>query len=152
VTGDRARGVVLYASALVLLAGGLTWWLRAAPNTDPDPQIAAWSKIAEQRLPNVDDQVDADTVELTTSRDHTVVADAGTGEFLVALVCVAGSGSQVRVSLGDAATDSGRGVICSTTGPPDSFKVSTSDQLRLHVSVNAVSSVVFRYTLVRAIS
>jgi len=28
--GDRARGAALYATTAVLLAGGVTWWFRAA--------------------------------------------------------------------------------------------------------------------------
>src|SRR4051794_26090816 len=122
--GERARGVVLYACAVVLLAAGLTWWLRAAPHVDPDPRIALWSQNAKDLLPDVEEQEDARTVALSPDRDHVVLAEVGSGEYTVTVICVAGSDSQVRISLGDASTDSGRGVDCSSSGPRVTFRVS----------------------------
>jgi hypothetical protein len=145
--GDRARGVLLYASAVVLLAAGVVWWFRAAPRASADPTIERWRENAQRLLPDVEDQQDADTVALSASRNHDVLADVGSGQYWVSVVCVGGSASQVRVSLGEVGTDSGRGLSCAGEGPSDRFKVSTSGQLRLHVTVNDSGPVVFRYAL-----
>lgn len=147
--GDRARGVVLYACALVLLAGGAFWWLRAAPHDDADPRLAQWRRSAQDLLPEPDDQEAGDTVALSAGRDHLVLSDVESGEFEVSVVCVGPADSQVRVSLGEVGTDSGHGLSCAGGNTMDSFTVSTSGQLRLHVSVNDAGPVVFRYALVR---
>ena len=39
-TGDRARGVALYATAALLLAAGTTCWFRAAPGEAVDLLVA----------------------------------------------------------------------------------------------------------------
>jgi predicted naringenin-chalcone synthase len=52
VMGDRARGVALYATAAVLLAGGAAWWIRAAPGEEIDPMIEQWRLSAERLLPD----------------------------------------------------------------------------------------------------
>jgi hypothetical protein len=145
--GDRARGVLLYASAVVLLAAGGVWWFRAAPRESSDPTIERWRESAQRLLPDADGQEDADTVALSASHDHEVLADVGSGQYWVSVVCVGDSASQVRVSLGEVGTDSGRGLNCAGDGPSDRFKVSTSGQLRLHVTVNGSGPVVFRYAL-----
>ncbi|WP_433307882.1 DUF6023 family protein [Actinoplanes sp. CA-030573] len=146
---DRARGIVLYACALVLLAGGGLWWLRAAPHDDPDPRLAQWRRSAQELLPEAGDQEAGDTVALSAGRDHLVLSDVESGEFQVSVVCVGPAESQVRVSLGEAGSDSGHGLSCAGGEPADSFTVSTSGQLRLHVSVNEAGPVIFRYALVR---
>jgi hypothetical protein len=149
--GDRARGAVVYAVASVLLAGGVTWWLRAAPHEeiDPDPTIEQWQRTAMQVLPDESGQDDADTIALAPGADHQVLAVVDSGEYRVSVVCVGSVGSQVRVSLGEAGTDSGHGLDCADGDGGDSFDVGTSGQLRMYLSVNSVGPVVFRYTLLR---
>jgi hypothetical protein len=145
--GDRARGVLLYAAAGVLLAAGVFWWWQAAPARYPDPQIEQWQTEAMRLLPAADDQTDAKTVALPPNGDHDLLTDADSGQYLVSVVCVGSDASQVRVSLGEMGTDSGRGLDCTDHGPSDTFRVSTSGQLQLHVTVNDAGPVVFRYAL-----
>ncbi|WP_433371508.1 DUF6023 family protein [Actinoplanes sp. CA-142083] len=147
--GDRARGAVLYGCAVVLLAGGATWWLRAAPR-DPaeDPTIQRWRQTAIEQLPTEPGQDDADTLALAAGSDHQVLAEVDSGKYRISVVCVGDTGSQVRVSLGEAGTDSGHGLDCSD-GAGDYFDVGTSGQLRMFLSVNGVGTVIFRYTLER---
>ncbi|MEU4239130.1 DUF6023 family protein [Actinoplanes sp. NPDC026619] len=145
--GDRARGVVLYTCAALLLAGGGVWWVRAAPRQVTDSRIAQWQQDAQRLLPDDDEQRVAGTVPLAAGADHEVVADLDTGEYRVSVICVGGAESQVRVSLGDAGTDSGRGLDCEGGSEPNNFTVGTAGQLRMNVTVGAAGPVVFRYSL-----
>ncbi|MFF5295479.1 DUF6023 family protein [Paractinoplanes globisporus] len=147
--GDRARGVALYATTAVLLAGGVTWWFRAAPGEEIDPMIPQWRASAQQLLPDVPGQDDADTIPLAAGSDHQVVAVVDTGKYQISVVCVGGQNSQVRVSLGEAATDSGRGLDCSDDPQSDRFDVGAAGRLRMFVVVSDAGPVVFRYTLLR---
>jgi hypothetical protein len=147
VSGDRARGVALYATAALLLAGGTTWWFRAAPRPAADPMIAQWQASAVRLLPDKADQDDADTVALAANSDHEMVSDVDPGTYQVSVVCVGGPDSRVRVSMDDTAIDSGLGLKCSDDSPTEQFDVGTSGRLRLHVSVGDVGPVVFRYIL-----
>ncbi|GAA2644344.1 DUF6023 family protein [Paractinoplanes durhamensis] len=142
---DRVRGVVLYACAALLLAGGGVWWFRAAPRNEVDPRIERWRAEAQRLLPAADDQSTADTVPMAAGAERQMETAVDTGEYLVTVVCVGGTGSQVRVSLGEAGTDSGRGVNCG--GELDNFTVGTAGTLRMNVSVNDVGPVIFRYSL-----
>lgn len=147
--GDRARGVALYATAAALLAGGVAWWLAAAPGEEIDPMIAQWRLSAQRLLPDTPGQQDADTVAMAAGSDHQVVSMVESGKYRISVVCVGGSDSQVRVSLGEAGTDSGHGLGCSDDARSDQFEVGTSGQLRIHVSVSDAGPVVFRYTLLQ---
>jgi hypothetical protein len=149
VRGDRARGVVLYACAALLLAGGALWWFRAAPHGDVDPRIEKWRADAERLLPDVIQQDQADTVAIDAGADREVTAEVDTGKYLISVLCVGGPDSQVRVSLGEAGTDSGRGLNCEGGSQPDNFTVGTAGQLRMNVTVNPAGPVVFRYSLLR---
>ena len=145
--GDRARGVALYATAALLLAGGTTWWFRAAPREETDPLVAQWRANAVQLLPDTADQDDADTVALAANSDHEMESDVEPGKYQVSIVCVGGPDSRVRVSMGDASIDSGRGLKCSDGAQMEQFDVGTSGQLHLYVSVGDSGPVIFRYTL-----
>jgi uncharacterized protein DUF6023 len=147
---ERVRGVVLYATAAVLLAAGVTWWFRAAPHQPRYPTIEQWQASAQRLLPDVAEQEGADTIALSAGADHEVVADVGSAEYEVAFVCVGGDDSQVRVTLGQIGDDSGRGMACTGEPHPDGFSVTTAGQLRMNVSVGAAGPVVFRYTVLRA--
>jgi uncharacterized protein DUF6023 len=147
--GERARGAVLYGCALALLAAGGTWWILAAPRNDADPQIKAWQEAAQRLLPDAPAQQDADTVALGPGVDHEVLPQVESGEYTVSVVCVGGERAEVRVSLGDPGTDSGRGLRCTASEQPETFSVAVADELRLHVSVGDAGPVVFRYTLLR---
>ncbi|HEX5198744.1 DUF6023 family protein [Paractinoplanes rhizophilus] len=148
--GDRARGAVLYGCAAVLLAGGATWWVWAAPrDAAVDPTIERWRQTAMRLLPDQPEQDDADMLALAPETDHQVLAKVDGGNYRVSVVCVGGARSQVRVSLGEAGTDSGHGLDCADGAVRDRFDVATSGRLRMFVSVNDAGPVVFRYTLLR---
>jgi len=149
VRGDRARGVALYAATALVLAGGTTWWFRAAPAEEVDPLVAQWRGSALRLLPDAADEEDADTLALAANSDHEMVSQVDPGKYQVSVVCVGGPDSRVRVSMGEAAIDSGRGLTCSDGAQMDQFEVGTSGRLRLYVSVGDFGPVVFRYTLLR---
>jgi hypothetical protein len=147
--GERARGAVLYACAGLVLAGGGVWWVRAAPRETTDPRIEQWQNSATRLLPDTDNQDSAGTVALDAGADQDVLAEGGAGSFLVSVICVGGAGSTARVSLSDT-DDSGHGLDCTGDPTPFQFRVSLSDQLRIHVTVNDSGPVVFRYSLTRS--
>jgi Family of unknown function (DUF6023) len=147
--GERARGVVLYGCAAALVAGGAIWWWRAAPNDAADPRIERWSQEALRLMPDLDEQQTAATMPLAAGVDREVEADLDTGSYLVRVLCVGGRDSQVRVSLGEAGSDSGRGLSCEGATQPDSFTVGTAGQLRMYLTVGPAGPVVFRYSLLR---
>ena len=146
-TGERTRGLLLYAFAALLATAGAVWWVRAAPREHSTAPIEAWQASAERLLPDAEPQADGDTLALAAAMDHEVDANVDNGEYQVSVVCVGGTGSQVRVSLGIEGSDSGRGLQCAGDHDPDSFVVSVAGQLRMTVSVNEVGPVVFRYVL-----
>ncbi|GAA0544831.1 hypothetical protein GCM10010172_28050 [Paractinoplanes ferrugineus] len=148
-TGERARGVVLYLSAAVLLAGGALWWFRTAPNDEIDPRIEQWSQAALRLLPDTDEQETAATLPLGAGVDREVEANLENGSYLVRILCVGGPDSQVRVRLGQEGSDSGRGLSCDRTTEPDSFTVGTAGQLRMTLTVGPAGPVVLRYALQR---
>lgn len=151
-TGERARGAVLYAAAGILVAGGATWWLLAAPPDRGNDQIDRWRAAVEQALPDTDEQVDAATTPLAAGDERPYVTSVDTDEYLVSVVCRGGPDTFVRVSLSRSGSDSGLGLRCSDERRPDSFKVALADELRLHVMVGDRGPVVFRYSLQRVTS
>ncbi|MCU7727256.1 DUF6023 family protein [Actinoplanes sp. KI2] len=146
---DRARGAALYAAAAVLLAAGTTWWFRAAPSDQADPTIERWTQSAERLLPHSAGEDDADTVALAAGSERQLVSAVESGTYWVAVVCVGGGDSRVRVSMGEPAIDSGRGLDCTLDAQTDEFKVATAGRLRMYVTVDEAGPVVFRYTLHR---
>jgi uncharacterized protein DUF6023 len=147
--GERARGVALYACAALVLIGGGVWWFGTAPRAEVDPQIEEWRTSAERLLPDIDQQEEARTVALRANSDREMTANVSNGEYLVTVLCVGGAQSQVRVSLGDAGTDTGRGIPCGDDRQSADFTVGTAGQFRMNVSVNDAGPVVFRYSLLR---
>ena len=147
--GDRARGVALYTTTAVLLAGGATWWFRAAPSEETDPLIAQWRSTAMKLLPDAAGQDGADIVSFAADSDHEMVSDVEPGKYQVSVVCVGGPDSRVRISMGEAATDSGHGLNCADGAQMDQFEVGTSGRLQLNVTVGDFGPVVFSYTLLR---
>jgi hypothetical protein len=152
VIGETARGAILYGCAAVLLTGGVTWWVGAAPADVTDKRVEQWRNIAQKLLPDAEGMLDADTVTLGAGMDQEVVANPGSGEFMLSVVCVGEESSRARVSLGAQGSDSGHGLRCSGERDPDYFTVSIVDDLRMTVSVADTSPVVFRYVIMRRLS
>lgn len=148
-TGERTRGTILYATAGFLVAAGSTWWVLAAPPELSDDPVAQWKSAVEQQLPDVDGQVDAQTVALPAGAEQTVESFVDTGSYRVSLVCRGGPESFVRVSLSRSSNDSGLGVRCSGELPPDSFEVGLSGVMRMNITVGDDGPVIFRYSLQR---
>ncbi|MBL7254502.1 DUF6023 family protein [Paractinoplanes lichenicola] len=148
-TGERARGAILYSTAGALVAGGATWWVLAAPPEEPADQASRWRAAVEQQLPDVDGQADAKTASLAAGSEETLESFVDTGSYLVSLVCRGGPDSFVRVSLSRTGNDSGLGVRCSENLPPDSFEVGLGGVMRMTVMVGDEGPVVFRYSLQR---
>lgn len=147
--GDRARGVVLYGLAALLLAAGVLWWFQTAPRQRVDPRLEQWRSNAQRLLPDLAGQEDAGAVALPAGAQHQVVSNIDGGEYTVWIICVGGTDSQVRVSLGSLADDSGRGLDCAGEHPPHHFSVGVGHRLRMNVSVGEAGPVVFRYAVVR---
>jgi hypothetical protein len=149
VTDERSRGVVLYGLTALALAGGGVWFLRAAPQTEPDPRVAVWQATAESRLPDMPLQEDADTIvlrgDLAAERNTPIRA----GSYALSVIC-AGTG-QVRVRVSTGGTDSGRAVPCSDQPTPEIIRVALVDQFYLQVSAEEDrGGAVFRWRLQRA--
>ncbi|MEU8815966.1 DUF6023 family protein [Actinoplanes sp. NPDC048796] len=158
-TSERVRGAVLYSMAAVLLAAGATWWLVAAPDdTEPTSPAQQWRQAAERLLPDVGTQEDGATLTLTPGAAQQISTEVPSGQYSVAMVCVGGSGSTVRVSLDSAESgfgdfsgvggDSGLGMSCEQERSPETFPVQLTDALRMTVTAGQDSEVVFRYSLV----
>ena len=141
--------MLLYGLAAVLLGAGVLWWFQAAPRQHVDPRIEQWQASARRLLPDLAGQEDAAAEELAAGAEHQVVADVGGGEYTVWMVCVGGANSQVRVSLGSPADDSGRGLECAGEDPPHHFNLGVGGRLQMNVSVGDAGPVVFRYAVVR---
>ncbi|GAB2582713.1 hypothetical protein Aab01nite_60280 [Paractinoplanes abujensis] len=148
-TGERARGAILYSTAGALVAAGATWWFLAAPPESPGDPAAQWRSDVERQLPDVDGQADAQTAALPAGGQQTFESFVDTGSYLVSLICRGGPDSFVRVSLSRTGNDSGLGVRCSGQLPPDSFEVGLGGVMRMTVVVGDEGPVVFRYSLKR---
>jgi hypothetical protein len=149
VTGEQARGAILYGCAAVLLTGGAVWWAVSAPAGTDNSQVEQWRTEARKLLPDSENLYASDSVALEPNIDQQVVEDLGQGEFMVTVVCAGAPDSQLRVSLGDLGADSGHGLRCTGDRSPDVFSVSVVDDLRMNVSVGDAGPVVFRYTVLR---
>ncbi|MEU8656623.1 DUF6023 family protein [Actinoplanes philippinensis] len=145
-SGERERGVVLYAATALILTVGVWWWWRAAPRQAPDDRLAGWRHSAEQLLPDTGDQELADTLALEGVGGHEEVVDVEQGAFQISVVCAGADGSRVRVGIGE----SGRGLRCSGSRTPEIFSVGLSTQVHLRVAVESPGPVVFRYAFQRS--
>jgi hypothetical protein len=139
--------VLIYTLAIVLLLAGGSWWFAAAPEEPDNPLLAQWEATAQELLPEVENQADSGMLTLSAGAEKTVESNAGIGQFVVSVVCVGRENSQVRVSLGDPATDSGRGLRCGEDANQDTFSVSLTGTLRMRVIVGETGPVVFRYAV-----
>lgn len=148
-TADRIRGAVLYVGAGAVLAVGAFWWARAAPRQPVDPSIAQWTATAERLLPQPVDAEAGATLQLGAGVDREVSAKVHDGPHRIAVVCVGGRDSLVRVTLG-MFNDSGRGLDCTGAPEPVTFDVGLAGGLRMNLSVGGTSPVIFRYTVTKA--
>lgn len=146
---ERARGTVLYSlTALILLGGGL-WFVRAAPDTEPDPRIPAWRATAEQALPDRPLQAMAETVVLDGRLGTERSTPVDGGEYALSMIC-AGTG-KVRVRVSTGSNDSGRAVPCSEAPAVDRLQVSLAEEFFISLSAEGddSSGAVFRWRLDR---
>jgi hypothetical protein len=145
---DRVAGAAPYAFALVLLAAGVLWFVRAAPRTGEDPAVVAGRVTVERLLPDVALQAQAETVVLAAGQRTERNTSVQGGSYALALVCV-GDG-QVRVRLSDSGDDSGRAVPCGTAEPqPVELTVGLANQLFMAVSAETQGPAVVRWRATR---
>jgi hypothetical protein len=144
---DRVAGAVLYAGAAVLLAAGAVWWVLAAPQVGPDPQLVAWRATAERLLPDAEGQAGARTFLLGSDQAPEESTDVDPGSFELGVVC-AGHGD-VRVRLSVASSASGEVVQCSDAPATVKLSVQLADQFTLSVAPEVQGSAVFRWRLIR---
>jgi hypothetical protein len=152
VTGARARGVVLYALAAVLLLAGTLWYVAAAP---PDPpvstaRLASWQRAAGRMLPDRPLQVAAQTLVLgegsATQRTEPVTG----GSYTLSMICLGERGA-VRVRLSATGYDSGRAVPCAESPTVVSVTVGLADQFLMRADgETSRGPAVFRWRLERA--
>ncbi|GAB1643455.1 DUF6023 family protein [Krasilnikovia sp. MM14-A1259] len=147
-TGERARGLQLYAIAAVLLAAGAAWWVRAAPGTGEDPRVPRWKDAAVRRVPDATPQVLADMVVLTRGASAQRETDVPGGTFTLTMVC-AGEG-RVRVRLSSTGNDSGRAVPCADRPDPVELTVGVAHEFFLSMTAETDGSAVFRWRLTRS--
>jgi hypothetical protein len=150
VTDERARGVVLYALAGVMLLGGGVWFVRADPKIEPSEDVAGWRATAERVLPDTSLQSMAETVVLTSGGRTERTSPVASGAFILSMLCTAPTG-QVRVRLSPAGADTGRAVPCDAEKPEVArVQVALVEQLYLRLSAeNADQGAVFRWRLDR---
>ncbi|GAA3344271.1 hypothetical protein GCM10020358_46850 [Amorphoplanes nipponensis] len=147
--GDRAAGVMLYALALVLLAGGVVWFVRAAPDVGEDPAVVAGRVTVERLLPDLPRQAQAETMVLAAGRRTERSTAVVGGSYSLVMLCV-GDG-QVRVRLSAVGTDSGRAVPCAADEPqPVELTVGLADDFFMAVSAETRGAAVFRWRVTRA--
>ena len=149
VTQERARGVTLYALALVLVAAGGFWFFRTAPDVGKDEDIAAGRRTVEALLPDVPSQAEAETMVLAAGDREERNTSVRGGSYAVALAC-AGDG-QVRVRLSTTSEDSGRAVPCARERPETvEFTVGLASVFYMVVSAETEEPAVFRWRLIRS--
>ena len=149
-SGERARGALLYALSVVLLLAGGLWFFRAAPATGDDPRVAGWQRSAAQLLPDQPFQVMADTIvmpgDITTERTTNVDG----GSYRLSMICL-GDGGHVRVRLSSAGDDSGRAVACVQDPASVTLTVALAADFFMRVSgETGGATTVFRWRLDRA--
>jgi len=147
---DRARGVLLYSLAgLVLLAGGF-WFVRTAPDDGRDPRVRAWRATAEELVPDLPVQEASDTVVLAggAGTEHTSPVDGGS--YALTMIC-AGTG-HVRIRLSTVGNDSGRAVACTDAPKPERLTVALAGEFFMMMSSepDGAGGAVFRWRLERS--
>jgi len=151
VIDERSRGIVLYALAGLVLAGGGVWFVRADPLVDESPRVAAWRSLAERSLPDEPSQAMAETLVLSSGERTERTTPVGGGSYTLSMVC-AGLTGQVRVRLSMTGQDSGRAVPCSEEAPAvDRLRVALADEFHMRLSAeNDTGGAVFRWRLERS--
>ncbi|MEU4220986.1 DUF6023 family protein [Actinoplanes sp. NPDC026623] len=148
-TGNRARSVVLYGLAGVLLIAGVLWFVRTAPRTGEDPAVTAGRKTAERLLPDLPLQSEAETMVLAAGVRTERTTSVRGGSYTLALLCI-GAG-QIRVRLSAQGVDSGRAVPCDEGEPvPLELTVGLADEFFMAVSAETDGPSVFRWRVIRA--
>jgi Family of unknown function (DUF6023) len=149
VTGDRARGVLLYALAGVLLLAGGGWFLAAAPETGEDPRVAAWRATAEEQLPDASSQAMAETIVLSGNATTERSTPVDGGSYRLTMVC-AGTG-RVRARLSSIGNDTGMAVPCTDDPSRVGLTVGLADEFFMLVSAESTDAggAVFRWRLER---
>jgi len=107
---ERVRRIQPYVLAALVLVGGGVWFFRAEPYLGEDVQVRAWRATVTRSLPDVQPQIDADTVMLGWAADREASVSVVGGSFTLAMVC-AGTG-KVRVRLSSSGNDTGKPVLC----------------------------------------
>lgn len=145
---DRVSGVLLYAGAVVVLAVGAAWWIRAAPPLDgTGARVSAWRRTVEEVVPERVDQVEARTYVLNPGDDLDAEVEVRPGQHQLTLVC-AGRG-QVRVRFTSAGMDSGRAVPCAEEPGLLMIPAALGERLFLDIVAESQGQAVFRWQLLR---
>jgi hypothetical protein len=147
VTPERSRGLQLYALAAAVLVGGGVWFVRAAPDLGDDSQVRAWRATVTRELPDVQPQIDADTVMVARGADHEATAPVPGGSFTLTMVC-AGAG-RVRVRLSSTGNDTGLPVACADQPQPVTLNVGLGTEFYLSM-IAETDGAVFRWRLTPA--
>lgn len=147
-SGDRARGATLYALAVILLVAGGVWFFAAAPVTGADPALVASRETAEELLPDLPLQVEAETMVLSAGVRRQRSTSVPGGSYALEALCL-GDG-QVRVWLSATGVDSGRAARCAAANPePMELTMGLADEFFMAVSAETDSPVVFRWRVTR---
>ena len=143
---ERARGLQLYALAGLVLIGGGVWFVRARPELGVDPRLAGWRTAVTLALPDVQPQVDADTLVLGTGTDRQATVAVPGGSFTLTMICAGSGFVRVRVSTGN---DSGLAIACAARPKPVTITVGLASQFFLSMESETVGAV-FRWRLTQA--
>ena len=146
-TQDQARGLQLYALAVLVLIGGGVWFFRAAPNLGGDAQVQAWRATVTRELPDVQPQIDAGTVLVARGADSEATAQVPGGSFILTMIC-AGAG-HVRVRLSSTGNDTGLPIPCADQPQPVTLKVGLGTEFYMSM-VAETDRAVFRWRLTPA--
>lgn len=146
---DRARGATLYALATILLVAGGAWFFMSAPDRGEDPVLTAGRTIAEELLPDLPLQAEAETMVLAAGGRTERITSVPGGSYALAMLCV-GDG-QVRVRVSATGLDSGRAVPCEKGEPEaEELTVALAEEFFIAVSAETDGPVVFRWRVTRA--
>jgi len=134
-----------YVLAVLVLVGGGVWFFQTAPYLGEDVRVRAWRATVTRELPDVQPQIEADTVMLGLGTDREASASLVGGSFTLAMVC-AGKG-QVRVRLGSSSDyDTGRPVLCADQ--PQRVTMTIGLGTKFHLTMTGeTEAAVFRWRL-----
>lgn len=141
---ERVRILQPYVLAALVLVGGGVWFLRAAPYLGEDQRVQAWRATVIRELPDVQPQIEADTVMLGRGTDREASVSVVGGSFTLAMVC-AGVG-RVRVRLGPAGNDTGAPVPCADQPRPVLMTIGLGPEFYLSMTAETEAAV-FRWRL-----